>query len=347
MSFLRKQGFLLVISLLLSGLLAGCDNRHGSSARRPAATNVEVVTASIAPLRRLEKITSEIQPVRTVRIFNQEPGQVKQLVVYPGDRVKQGQLLVTLDDTLLQKRLKKARAQLNQAKVDLRRLRRLEKKKLASDELLARAITQVQLAQAEVEILQTRLSYARIHSPLNGIVTERKVEEGDITPLYSHIMTIADIEKVKIILPVSEILLNQIKPGLTAEIHIDAIANKIFTGKIIRIFPEIDTRSRKGKIEVQFTRNEENVLPGQLARVIIQSETTPRLTLPGYCIQNDNLGEFVYRVEKDKATKTRITTGLQFDDRVEIINGLEAGDMIISRGFQSLSDGSRVKVKKH
>lgn len=342
-SYNKKQ----LIPIMILGLLliSGCGDNSASRKHKTKATNVHVTQVVRQGLTEQQLITGTIEAMSTVRIYNQEPGRIKNLPFYPGDKVKKDQLITVLDDAILIREFEKARAQHRQAKLDLKRLKRLVPRKLASDEQLARTQTLVEQAGAEENLFKTRLSYSKIHSPMNGIITERLREAGDIVPLHSHILSIADISQLKITLSLSELTISQLKEGMPVSIRIDALGDKNFTGKILRIHPTIDTSSRQGTIEIIFNKIPQDAIPGQLCRIEINTVTAPRLVIPVVAIQNDSIGEHVYRVDKENKVKLiRIHTGIQINETVEVISGLNEKDIVVTKGFQGLAKAKTVKI---
>ena len=326
-------------------VLSGCNDKSDARRHKAKSVNVHATKVVRQGLAEQQLITGTIEALSTVRIYNQESGRIKKLPFYPGDMVKKNQLITVLDDAILIREFEKARAQHSQAKLDLKRLKRLIPRKLASKEQLSRAETLVEHAGAEENLFKTRLSYSKIHAPIAGVITQRLPEVGDVLPLHSHILSIADISQLKITLSLSELTISQLKEEMIVSIHIDALGDTKFDGKILRIHPTIDTSSRQGTIEIIFNEVPKAAIPGQLCRVEINTITAPRLVIPVMAIQNDSIGEYVYRVdENNKAKRIRIQTGIQVGKWVEVISGLKLDDTVVTKGFQSLTKSKTVKI---
>jgi len=180
---------------------------------------------------------------------------------------------------------------------------------------------------------------------MSGVITQRLPEVGDIVPLHSHLLTIADISQLKVTLSLSELTISQLQENMAVSIRIDALGDTQFDGKILRIHPTIDTSSRQGTVEIIFDEVPQGAIPGQLCRVEINTTTAPRLVIPVTAIQNDSIGEFVYRVNTENEIKlVRIHTGIQVNEWVEIISGLNLNDTIVTKGFQGLAKAKKVKI---
>lgn len=342
----RKISFShILLTIFLVGVLNACSDNDNSKNKIQKAIDVHVVTVQRIGLREKQLIAGSIEAFSTVRIYNQESGRIKSLLVYPGDTVEKDQLLAVLDDSLLMREFEKARAQHKQTKLDLKRLKRLMPRKLTSADQLARALTLVEQARAEENLFKTRLSYSNILAPMKGIITERLRETGDVLPLHSHLLTIADISRLKITLSLSELTISQLTVGMPVSIRVDALGDTYFTGKILRLHPTIDNASRQGKIEVIFDDVPKRALPGQLSRIEINTITSPRLVIPVIAIRNDSLGEYVFKINNEKkAQLIRIKTGIQILKQVEIISGLALNDNIVTKGFQSLTENKKVNI---
>ncbi|MDH3948631.1 MAG: efflux RND transporter periplasmic adaptor subunit [Gammaproteobacteria bacterium] len=332
--------YLLPILLLL---LVGCDQTQRAASRTPAPTPVEVATVSRSPLIAHRILTGSLQAVTTVHIFNEEEGRIVELPFYEGDAVEKDAILARIDDRLIQAELNKTEATLKQAKVDVKRLDSLYRKKLASEDELARAQTALDLARAEVSLLQTRMAHTRIKAPFSGIISERLKETGDVVPVHSHILTLFDPAQIKIVIPVSELLFSNINTGDTVEVRIDALGEQQYPATVKRIFPTIDPQTRKGMMEMQFATIPDGARPGQLCRVTVNTQTTPRRNVPFAAIRHDSQGEFVYRLTANNTVESvRVQTGILLGNQMEILEGVEVNDRVVVKGFIGLRDGKKV-----
>ena len=328
---------------LLLLLLTGCDQTQQAASRTPTPTPVEVATVSRSPLIAHRILTGSLQAVTTVHIFNEEEGRIVELPFYEGDAIEQDAILARIDDRLIQAELNKAEATLKQAKVDVKRLDSLYRKKLASEDELARARTALELARAEVSLLQTRMAHTRIKAPFSGIISERLKETGDVVPVHSHILTLFDPAQIKIVIPVSELLLSNINIGDAVQIRIDALGEQQYPATVKRIFPTIDPQTRKGMMEMQFATIPEGARPGQLCRVTVNTQTTPRRNVPFAAIRHDSLGEFVYRIKPDNTVESvRVQTGILLGNQMEILEGIEVNERVVVKGFIGLRDGKKI-----
>ncbi|MEN8174978.1 MAG: efflux RND transporter periplasmic adaptor subunit [Pseudomonadota bacterium] len=342
----------LATAALLGGLLlaAGCAREGGDSpgangAQRAANDHlVEVYRAMRAPVSTSHDRTGTLLHRRLVRIHNREEGRIEELPHFEGDAVVTGDPLVRIDDSLLNAELAKAHAQTREARLDLDRVEGLTRKKAASEDERVAAETALQVAQAEQQLLDTRIAHTRINAPFDGIVSERLVEPGDVAARNSHLLTLVDPRSLIAEFYVSELTLPQLRVDDPVVLRIDALGSGTLQGRIQRIHPELDAYTRQGKVEVELTPIPADARAGQFARGLFTTAARPRLLLPFAAVQRDRDGEFVYRLDaQDQADVVRITSGTRIADKIEIISGIQDGDRIVVRGFLGLRPGSAVK----
>ncbi len=155
-----------------------------------------------------------------------------------------------LDDALLRAQLDKAGAGSRQARLDLKRIEGLIKKRAVSKDELSRTTTALDIARAEQRMLDIRVGYTRITAPFSGVVTERLMEPGDIASKNSHLLTLTDPQSLVMEIHVSELLLPHVAQGDLVSVRIDALGDDNHKGRIQRIHPELDAVTRQGRVEV-------------------------------------------------------------------------------------------------
>jgi membrane fusion protein (multidrug efflux system) len=288
--------------------------------------------------------TGTLRALREVKIYTQEEGRITALPVYEGDRVKTGDVVVRLDDALIRAQLARAAATHKQAEQNLNRLKELRGKKLVSEDEYARAQTQLEVSGADEQLLKTRLGYTTIESPLNGVVSERLSEPGNVAERNQHLLTISDPSSLVTELPVSELILPYLAVGDVARVSIDALGDRVYEGHIIRIYPTLDPVTRRGTIEVEIAPVPAGAAPGQLCRVELSTRAARRRVIPFSALRRDENSEYVYIVNGGgQAQRVDVTSGLRLGEKVEIRQGLADGQQVVTRGFLNLIPGKPVK----
>ncbi len=340
---MRQISFL----FMLVSLISACDSANNDTqSKHSRKQTVEVVSVKSVPLTTTRTVTGTLEATRTVHVYNEEQGRIKQIPFHQGDQIKAGDLLVELDDRSTRAELDKAIATYKQAAIDYKRLKKLKPRKLASEDEIARAETAVEQTRAERVLQEIRLAHTRIEAPFDGLVSERLKEPGDVVALHQHILTIYDPNTLIAKIYVSEIILHSIALKSEVALRIDALGDKKFKGIVSRKYPMINPATRQGTIEVMLSPAPEGAYPGQLTRVTIKGQTIPLTSLPLSVVRHDTRGEYVFRInEENKSQYTPVRTGIQIGNRIEIINGLNPGDKVISKGFLNLRNNASVKIQ--
>lgn len=332
-----------IVAILLSACHSSPESVDTNKSKKRSAHLVTTYLSQVRPLATPSTRTGTLQALRQVRIFNQEEGKINSLPYYPGDKFKKNSLLVSLDASLLRAELDKAIATRKQAEMDLQRTTSLVRKRLAAENERARIETALTVAQAEEQLLKTRLEYTSIHAPFSGIVSERLIEVGDIAPRYSHLLTIIDQTSLIIRVNVSELLLPFFKIKDPAKITIDALGKQSYIGHISRIYPTIDSVTRLGTLEISFKKIPEKARAGFLSRVTLTPPTQSYMLIPFSALRRDQDGEYVYTIDKEsKASKKYVTTGIRYQNFIAINTGLKENEAVITKGFLRLKEGKKV-----
>ena len=342
--FMRPLSLLL---LLLSGvLLAACSSEAPpAKSRAKPAHAVELAPAKMQAVRKWLTGSASLEARRLSRISTEIGAKVVQLTVNPGDAVKQGELLLQLDASLIQLEHDKARAQTLQAQSDFDRLNKLKPKQLASDEELARARTALLMAKAEEKLQALRLQRSSLRAPFDGIITERRVEPGDVVAANTHVLTLIDPDSLYLKLRVAEQWIPWLTVGDAVSVRIPALGDSVFDAGIVRVYPAIDSRSRQGTIEVELSPLPFGARAGQLAVAEFTTRSTDRLVIPAHSLHHDSQGAFVYTVDDNRrARKTRIVTGAQYGDRVAVDAGLDVNSRVVVKGSIGLREGKAVTI---
>jgi RND family efflux transporter MFP subunit len=337
-------------------LLGGCERLGLGGGQTGEA---ESVAAEEAPARRGHLVTSlavRRAPVsarherpgtlklrRLVRLHTEEEGRIESLELFEGDQVSAGQLVATLDDERLRAELDKARATLDQERLDLKRFSDLAERRAASQDDLAQARTAVALAESDLRLLELRLANTRITAPFAGVVTERLAEPGDVVAKNTHLLTVADPASLVAEVYVSELVLPDIANGDPARIRIDALDGGRFPGEILRIHPTLSESSRQARVEVRFDEIPAGARAGQFVRAELDTAATARLMVPFSALRQDRDGQFVWVIEAGAAARRGVRTGIRIADRIEVLEGLDTGERIITRGFLGLAEGKKVE----
>lgn len=339
--------------------LSACDNNAElisppniakQSKHRVETVNVEQKAISLNQL-----VSGTLEAVTKIRLYNEESGRLMKLPFHEGDIVSKDSLLAQFDDVLIKIDVAKARAEKKQARVDLSRAKKLLSKKITTDEEVAKAETAYELAKAEENRQLTRLKRTSITSPIDGLITQRFYEPGDLLPQQSHILTIIDPYRLQLTTHLAERWIPLIKQQQDVSLKIDALGDTVFNAKITRIHPTINPKTHNGTIEIELNPVPEGAKEGQFARAEIKLTATDRLVIPVHTIHFEPEGAYVFRIiskttndsssqENLVAEKVYFEQGQQFGTEIEVLSALKSGDKIVSRGYLGLRDGKKVII---
>lgn len=341
--------FALLAALFFS--MSGCTQDAASVSNSQSAKKdtpahlVESAPVVQETLRMSSVYTGSLRHRQTVRIYNQEEGRATRLPFYEGDRVEAGDIILELDATLLIAQLDKAKAVRREAETNMKRFRQLLDEKVLSENEYLRAKTAFEVAKAEERLLETRIGYTKVAAPFSGVVTARLVEPGDFLVHHTHVLTLADPSSLLTDLAVSEILLSHIAVGDSVHVRIDALGSTEFPGRVVRVHPELDPRTRQGRVEIELRPVPEGARAGQFARVTFSTEALDRRVIPFAALRRDRDGEFVYRIDGDRVVhRVPVRSGQRLADRVEVLEGLGVGDLVVVKGFLGLKEGKKVTI---
>lgn len=351
----RRRGLAAALTLALA--MAACGGSEEGSAEAatvsdgPARGGPPPVVVATTPVEtgdiaRSVSVSGVVEPLRTISVSSQLAGTLLEIPVETGDRVSAGQLLARIDAREIQAQLRAAEASLELARTATERSRRLRERQVITQAELDAEVAGLAAAEAQVDQLQTRVSYATIQSPIRGTVTNRTVETGDVVGNQTPLFTLADLSVLVVRVGVSELDVVNVRAGETVGISLDAFPDREFTGQVRRIFPSADPQTRLVPVEVALDRNAlELARPGFLARATFAvGALTDVLLIPASALTSGTGNPSVFVVEDGVARRRTVRTGLSSQGMVQVLEGVSAGETLVTRGVSNLRDGAAVRV---
>jgi len=340
----HSSRLVVLVTLSLGLLVSACSQSDQPGKQRSSEHSVEVATARLQSLQQPLEVSAVLNARQTVKVLNEEEGRLIELDAYEGDRVKRGQVLARMDDGLLRAELAKATARRKEAVSQWKRLQVMASQGMVSQEVYSKAKTEVTVAAADERLLAKRVAYFSLRAPIDGVVSERHIEAGDVAQPYTHLFTVLDDSRLRALVRVSEDMLARVDERTPVSIRIDALGGGSFPAHILRIFPAMDPSTHQGTVEVEMDPPV-GARPGQLARVELRLLPSPYPLIPVIALRQDEQGAYVYRIDpKDIAQRVEVQAGHYQGDRVAIVRGLQAGDRVVVRGFLGLKSGKPVVV---
>ena len=254
---------------------------------------------------------------------------VKKVYVSAGDKVRQGQVLILLDDRELKQQLAAAEAGLAQAKIEYKRAQKLIAVNATTDQALTTARTAFETASARVRQTNVMLTFAKITSPIDGRITDRRIEAGDLAALGQPLLGVFAPQNMRIEVPVPVRLVEKMQLEQKVDIELERPARP-FTGRVIEVVGEVDPMSRTQRMKVHIDSAGTDVLPGTFGRVWIADSPRPAILVPTSAVYRIGQLEMVQVVKDRHVIRRLVKTGAIFGERIEILSGLSAGDTILT-----------------
>ena len=332
------------IALASALLMAGCGSKTNETAnatKPQSAPVVSVITAQVEDVDITNTFTSNIEPFATNNIVSQAAGRIVTINAEVGDHVRKGQLLAKMDDV----NLAKTRMQYVNDSTELGRLTELYK-------IGAVAQADYDLARLSLDITKKTynnlLENTYLRSPINGVVTARNYDKGDMYAMTQPIFVVEQIVPVKMLINISESLFTQVHKGMEFDIAVDAYPDVVFKGKVNLIYPTISSTTHTFPVEVICQNNDQKLRPGMFARVTATFGTNHSVVVPDVAVvKQQGSGEhFIYVLNADNTvTYTKVELGRRLGSRYEILSGINEGQTIVTEGQARLKNGTAVTVK--
>ena len=367
-----KKGILLIISLvLLAMVFTSCSRPKSNAEEVTIKIPVETTKVELGSVEKELKYTGDIRAEQEVKIFSKIPDRIISFAKDEGDYVAKNEVIAKIEATKIEQAVIQAEAAVVSAKAQLanleaeyQRAERLYKENAMSKQQFDAVVTQYEATQALVEQSEAALAQAKsqladatITAPISGVIGVRNYEQGDMATGPLPLVTMVQMERVKVEINAPEQDLGQLKIGLCATLSVLSYPDEIFTGTINKIRPVLDPITRMGKIEILVENKDKRLKPGMFAEVTICVKTLDNvLIVPKYAImENTELkrikGEDVavvnsqVFVEKDGIAYLRnIDISYNNGSVAAVSEGLSEGENIVIIGQQSLKDSIAVKV---
>ena len=326
---------------------AACGNNAGKQAAQVEETAAvqELPTVSVAKVfvqdvPQLATYTSTVQAYAKNNIAPQTAGRITKINVEIGDKVRKGQVLAEIDKFQLQQ----AQLQLHNAEVELGRLKALYEAGGISKSDLDAVELQYNVAKTQVNNL---IENTTLLSPIDGVISARNYDEGDMYAMAAPIFTVEQIKPVKLLVAVSESDYSKVKKGASVTVKADAFPDLTFDGKIERIYPTIDPATRTFNVQVVISNAYGTLRPGMFARVTVNFGVNKNVVIPDVAVvKQQGTGErFVYILNEDGTVSyEKVVLGRRMGTEYEVLSGIADGATVVTGGQIRLKDGIKVQV---
>ncbi len=311
----------------------------------PPGVVVEASRVSVVTLPQALTAVGSLRSDETVLVRPEVAGRVANIAFREGERVTKGQALIRLDDSVQKADLDRARANLTLSRTKHERAIDLRNKGFLSGQALDESVNNLKVAEADAELMTARVNKMTILAPFSGTIGLRQASVGDYVKEGQDIVNLESIDTLKVDFRLPELALSQLKDGQTLQIVLDAIPDKTYEGKVFAINPLIDANGRSIVIRAQVPNRDGRLRPGMFARVrLFTSDDKEAIVVPEEALFPVGDEKYVYKVVDGKALRQKVEIGQRREARVEVVNGLNREDVVVTAGVIKLRDGVAVTV---
>lgn len=335
---MKKINLFFIAAVSMSMLIACSGKNAEQTTVAEKVESVKVESATVQSVPQTMTYTATVQPDKRNSISSSMPSRIREIFVEVGDHVKKGQLLVELDASNIMQQ----KVQLDNIELEYNRAKELVAVGGASQQQLDQITTQFEAAKTAYENL---LENTKLLSPVNGVVTARNFDSGDLA--QGPILTVMQINPVKIVINVSESEFTKVKMGMPIDITFDVFGDELFKGKVSLIYPTIDPMTRTFGVEVEIPNGNNRVRPGMFARATIDFGAKDHVVVPDRAVvKRAGSGDrFVYVYNNDGTVSyIKVELGRHIDTVYEVLSGLDHNTQVVVAGQSRLNDGVKVNV---
>ncbi len=344
---------------------AACGKGGGDSRKERPPPLVAVAPVAVRDVEESIRAPVDLRPLLQADVGAKTLGYLDAVLVERGDPVKKGQLLALVRPSDLPDQLSAARSAAAQAgaavalaRANLDRARALEPAGRVSRQELQQAETALASAEAtrsaarsQVGGLATRLGETRITSPLDGVVSARRLDQGALVGPGANttpILTVDQIHIMRLFVSVNENDVHRLKIGQPAHVDVDALPGHRYEGHVVRLAPSLDPATRTLDAEVQLPNGGGELRAGMYGRAAIVTGVHPgALTVPVGAVQISNGRSFVFVLQGNKVQRREVTLGVDGEQWLEVVAGVQAQDEVVTAGLEGLADGTAVRPARN
>jgi membrane fusion protein (multidrug efflux system) len=288
--------------------------------------------------------TGSLLPDEEVDLSFETSGKIVGIYFSEGTRVKKGELLAKINDRPLQAQLLKLQAQKKLSEEKEFRQRQLLDRDAISRESYDQVATELQALEADIMLVEARIAETELRAPFDGIVGLRMVSEGAFATTQSKIVRLVKTSPLKIEFSINERYAGEIAPGFPITFMVDGVTDA-FSASVYAIDPKVNTETRMIAVRALYPNRNEELKPGRFVSVKAQlSEINNAVSIPTESVIPEMDGEKVFLFRGGKAEQRRISLGLRTESHVQVREGLEFGDTLLTTAILQLRQGLPVQL---
>jgi len=329
-------------------LKQGIAQKANPTVKREKLINVKISPVEKGLFQHFIQVQGTVESDNNILVAPQSSGIVKKIHVYAGSKVSRGQILAELDGSILESSIAELENGLKLAKTIFERQQRLWNKNIGSEIEFLQAKNNKESLEKRLATLKEQYKLAKIFSPLSGTVDKVLIKEGEMAAAGIGAIRVVQLSNLKIKVDLSEIYISRIKKKDLVHVSIP-VTGREFDLRVEAVSQVIDPENRTFQIEMKIPKSEAGIKPNMLSVLTINDYSNPEaLTVPVNIVQETGTGKFIFVAEQKNgdwiARRRSVRTGKNYNDRVEVLSGLQEGEHVVTFGYQNLADGQNMAV---
>jgi membrane fusion protein (multidrug efflux system) len=332
----------------IADLEAELENQNDDS-EAVALLPVEIKEMTPEFFARYFEVTGVIEALKDAYISPEINGQIQKVSVQRGSRVKKGDLILKLNSDVIEKSVDEIETSLELAKRIFSKQEELWEQNIGSELQYLEAKNAMQSLQARLATLEKQMEMAHVSAPFSGIIDDIMVKEGELASPGNPLVHLVNLSNMRVSANISEAYLSSLSKGDLVELRFPAYPEDLLKAGVTRLGEVIDPQTRTFTLEVELKNPREKLKPNMLTSVRVQDyKNNSSLVVPSNILRQDFNGTFLFRISDEngssKAQKVYVKRGITVQDQTMITEGLSAGDLVITKGFNLVSEGTPVRI---
>lgn len=348
--------FLLLAVVVLIIILAGAIKKESASIASVKAAGgkqerppINAVTLALKPETINDRINlpGNIEPWTTLALLSKLNGTIDEVLVREGQKVKKGDVIVRINEEDYRIGVDRAKAAFELAKAEYERDKAIYAKGVIPTAMLDTNKTHMETAKADYDNAKLQYSRCLVTAPMNGVIKKVDAKVGLQLAVGDPIVEIMEIERLKAVVGIPESDVTAVRGLKTIDITLQALKDRIITGKVHFLSSSPETVARIFRLELAIDNSDGEVLPGMFLRADVVKKTVPdAIVIPFYSVISRNDEQYVYVEEDSIVHKKKVRLGIMEKWYVEVVEGLQGGERLVVEGHRDVEDNQKVKVVK-
>ncbi len=351
---MKKKIPLIVLIIMLLNNIVGCGIK-ATTASQPAQANgngqgqvqsVSVIKVEKSPLTNSISVVGKVLPSEEVNVSPKSAGRIGRIQKDVGQEVNAGEVLLELESSDLALVADKTRVQLDDSKRTLDRKETLFNAGAISKSEYDTAQNTYETIRLTMQQNESDLANTQIKSPIKGVVTAKNVSLGAMVSSSTVAYTVVNIDKVQVNASLMEDEVNYVKVGQAVDVVVPSISSQAYKGTVSKISPTANDKDKTYPVWVEIENQKRVLKPGMFAEIKLKyNRLDSVIAVPKDTIVDRGDKKVIYVLNTDKAAEHPVKTGIALNGMVEITEGLNSGDILITSGLNTLKDGKSVSIK--